>query len=243
MTSIANKLAVITGASQGIGRAIAEIFLANGYDLLLNSKDEGRLSECVRELKNNSASSRIEAMATDLSKKNNAIDFGDWCLSKGVPNILVNNAGIYSPGNIFEESDGAFEAQLETNLHSAYHLTRALVPSMIKNDSGSQRQKHIFNICSIASLDAYPNGGSYSISKFALLGFSKNLREDLKTFGVKVSHVIPGAVYTSSWNKSGVSPQRIMESEDIAKMVYAASTLSFQACVEEIIIRPQLGDL
>jgi short-subunit dehydrogenase len=102
---------------------------------------------------------------------------------------------------------------------------------------------HIFNICSIASLNAYENGGSYSISKFALLGFSKNLRLELKDKGIKVTAVCPGAVYTNSWAGSGVDPQRIMEANDIAEMIYAATQLSPQAVVEDIVMRPLLGDL
>ena len=98
------------------------------------------------------------------------------------------------------------------NLYTAYHVTRAFLPSMMKKKSG-----HIFNMCSIASLSAYKNGGSYSISKYALMGFSKNLREELKPYNIKVTAVYPGAVYTSSWEGSGVEPQRIMEVNDIAK--------------------------
>jgi short-subunit dehydrogenase len=102
---------------------------------------------------------------------------------------------------------------------------------------------HIFNLCSVASLAAYPGGGAYSISKFALLGFSKNLRNELKEHGIKVTAVIPGAAYTDSWKSSGISEERFMQAADIAKMVYAASQLSPQAAVEEIVMRPQLGDL
>jgi short-subunit dehydrogenase len=102
---------------------------------------------------------------------------------------------------------------------------------------------HIFTICSIASLAAYPNGGAYSISKYALLGFTKNLRMELQPHGIRVTAIIPGAVYTDSWRGSGVSEQRIMEAEDIAKMIYSTTLLSPQAVVEEIVIRPQLGDL
>jgi len=103
--------------------------------------------------------------------------------------------------------------------------------------------KHIFNICSIASVQAYSNGGSYSISKFALLGFSKNLREELKPHNIKVTAVLPGAAYTDSWIGSGIDENRIMEANDVAAMVFAASQLSTKACVEEILLRPQLGDL
>ncbi|MBC7721603.1 MAG: SDR family oxidoreductase, partial [Pedobacter sp.] len=123
-------------------------------------------------------------------------------------------------------------------LYSAYHLTRALLPKMMEQKSGS-----IFNICSIASLQAYANGGSYSISKYALLGFSKNLREELKPYGIKVSAVMPGATFTDSWAGSGINLERIMEANDVAKMVFAASQLSPQAVMEDIVLRPQLGDL
>ena len=96
---------------------------------------------------------------------------------------------------------------------------------------------------SIAGLKAYPGGGSYSISKFALRGFSVNLREELKPYNIKVTTVFPGATYTDSWAASGIDKKRFMEAEDVAKMVYAASQLSPQACVEDIILRPQPGDI
>ena len=126
---------------------------------------------------------------------------------------------------------------MEVNLYSAYHITRALLPKMKAQGYG-----HIFNMCSIAGLQAYPNGGSYSISKAALHAFSKNLRHELMPHRIKVTAVIPGAVYTDSWAPF-VEQERIMEVEDIAQMVYAASRLSPQAVVEDMILRPQLGDL
>jgi short-subunit dehydrogenase len=106
-----------------------------------------------------------------------------------------------------------------------------------------RKQGHIFNICSIASIKAYANGGSYSISKFAMLGFSRNLREEMKPHGIKVTAVCPGATMTASWEGAGIDPQRIMEVNDVAEMVLASSRLSPMAVVEDIIIRPQLGDL
>ena len=164
---------------------------------------------------------------------------GHWVLEQGITvDVLVNNAGQFIPGSVYDEADGALEKMIGVNLYSAYHLTRVLVPGMIRRKSG-----HIFNMCSIASLKAYANGGSYSISKFALAGFSKNLREELKPYGIKVTAVYPGAAYTDSWAASGVDPLRIMEAGDVAEMVLAASRLSAQAVVEEIVMRPQLGDL
>jgi len=229
---------VITGASKGIGYAIAEIFAAHGHHLVLTSKTPAALETAVSVLSKQYPAVQIESMPADLSIQKEVTAFANWCLEKTEPTILINNAGYFLPGKLQDEAAGQLQDQLNTNLFSAYHLTRALLPSMLSRKSG-----HIFNICSIASLDAYEHGGAYSISKFALLGFSKNLRLELKDKGIKVTAVFPGAVFTNSWAGSGVDPKRIMESSDIAKMIYAATQLSAQAVVEDIVMRPQLGDL
>ena len=230
---------VITGASRGLGKAIAEIFAANGHNLYLCSLTDARLYQAVEELVTQYPDVTIKAKPFDLGKKEEAIAFGNWVLGFNIPvDVLVNNAGGFEPGGVHSEADGALETQLDTNLYSAYHLTRSLLPVIMKQKSG-----HIFNMCSVASLQAYPNGGSYSISKAALYSFSKNLREEMKQFGIKVTAVIPGAAYTDSWAASGIDKNRFMEAGDIAKMIYAASQLSDQACVDEIIMRPQQGDL
>lgn len=229
---------LITGASRGIGKAIAEIFALNGHDLFLSSRSDVALYKAMEELQTKYPSVSIKAKAFDLSDKQQAIDLGNWCLKYAIPDIIVNNAGLFEPGSVHNEPDGTFESQLSLNVGGAYHLTRALLPKMMERRAG-----HIFNMCSIASLDAYENGGSYSISKFAIYGFSKNLREELKPYNIKVTAVHPGAVHTDSWEGYDNSSKRIMESEDIAKMVFACTQLSPAACVEDIIIRPQLGDL
>jgi len=228
---------VITGASRGIGKAIAEVFAAEGHDLYLNSANPDRLEQAVKELKVQFPPIKVQAHAADLSSKEEAKAFGRWVLDKCEPDILINNAGSFAGSNVSDEEEGALEEMIETNLYSAYNLTRVILPSMKKRKSG-----HIFNMSSIAGLKAYPGGGSYSISKFALRGFSLNLRDELKTFNIKVTTVYPGAAYTDSW-VGQVKEDRIMEAKDIADMVLAASKLSYKACVEEIILRPQLGDL
>ena len=230
---------LITGASRGLGKAIAERFAAAGNDLILCSRNEEALKSAVGELKRDYPAIGIKARAADLGQVEQAKAFGQWVIGLGLPiEILVNNAGQFIPGSVHDEEEGALEKMIAVNLYSAYHLTRELLPGMMQRKKG-----HIFNICSIASLQAYPNGGAYSISKFALAGFSKNLREEMKPFGVKVTTVYPGAAYTDSWAGSGVNPRRIMEAGDIADMVYAAASLSPQATVEDILLRPQLGDL
>jgi short-subunit dehydrogenase len=228
---------IITGASRGIGKAIAERFAPEGSMIILNARDKSTLEKTAGELKQKTKAN-ILTYAADLSVETEASAFTNWCLGQCIPDVVINNAGMFLPGSIHNEEPGTLQKMIEVNLYSAYYLTRGLLPEMMKKKSG-----HIFNICSIASLQAYENGGSYSISKFALSGFSKNLREELKPYNIKVTTVYPGAVYTDSWSGSGVDPKRIMETKDIADMIYAAAHLSPQACVEEIVLRPQLGDL
>lgn len=231
--------AVITGASRGIGKATARIFALHGYDLYLCSRNEENLFRTIDELKKDFSNVSVDGKAFDLAKKQQAQLFGEWINTNAdAIDILVNNAGNFIQGNVSDEPDGALEEMMEANLYSAYHLTRAILPKMMAAKTG-----HIFTLCSIASLAAYPNGGSYSISKFALLGFTKNLRRELQPHGIKVTAVIPGAAYTDSWKGSGVPAQRLMEADDIAKVIYDATLLSPQAVIEEIIIRPQSGDL
>ena len=98
-------------------------------------------------------------------------------------------------------------------------------------------------MCSVASIAAYPNGGSYSISKFALYGMSKVLREELKPHGIRVVSVLPGATLTASWTGTDLPPDRFMKPEDVADAVWGAYSLSRNSVVEDIVIRPQLGDI
>ncbi|MCX6323974.1 MAG: SDR family NAD(P)-dependent oxidoreductase [Sphingobacteriales bacterium] len=229
---------IVTGASKGIGRAIALAFAVEGCRLILCARNLDKLEGFADEIKQQFPQTSVETFAADLSEKSQVTNFGNFCLGFGSPDIVVNNAGIYLPGSCINEEEGFMERMMALNFYSAYHLTRSLVPYMIKASKG-----HIFNICSVASLKAYPGGAGYSISKFALDGLSQNLRHELMPHGIKVTAVFPGAVFTDSWGDFDNSQLRIMEAADIAKMILAASKLSAQAVVEEIIIRPQLGDL
>ncbi|MFY7651419.1 MAG: SDR family oxidoreductase [Chitinophagaceae bacterium] len=229
---------VITGASKGLGKAMALAFAADGHNLLLCARQPVALYDTMAQIQNQFPNITVHATIADLQNEQEAKDFAHWCTNKADVDVLINNAGRFEPGSIHTEADGILTDMLSANLLSAYHVTRGILPAMINKQQG-----HIFNICSIASLQAYANGGSYSISKFALLGFSKNLREELKQHHIKVTAVMPGAAYTDSWSESGVDPKRIMEANDIAQMVVAATKLSPQAVVEDIVLRPQLGDL
>jgi short-subunit dehydrogenase len=229
---------IITGATKGIGRAIAEKFAAEGFDLAVCARTVEDLHHFKKEIQQRYAVEVLMRVA-DMSNKKEVLAFADDVIGQwGEADILVNNAGIFIPGEISREEDGTLEKLIETNLYSAYHLTRAILPVMIKKGRG-----HIFNMCSIASIIAYPNGGSYSISKFALLGFSKVLREELKPSGIKVTAILPGATWSDSWAGVQLPESRLMEANDVAIAVWGASQMSPSAVIEEIILRPQLGDL
>jgi short-subunit dehydrogenase len=168
-------LVVITGASQGIGYAVAEAFAAEGHSLCICSKTAARLKEATESLVKKFPKATIHSMQADLAKPDDCKTFGTWCLSFGTPSILINNAGFFLPGNLMEEEQGILESQIAANLYSAYHTSRAITPAMIKVGSG-----HVFNICSIASLQAYTHGGSYSISKYAPGWVFKKLKRRIK---------------------------------------------------------------
>jgi short-subunit dehydrogenase len=231
--------AIVTGGGSGIGYAIARKLLSEGYSVVICGRNLHRLNAAASEWQQLFPERRILTFQADLTRKEEADRFVAEAVATMVSiDILVNNAGTFLPGNIADEPDGLLESMLATNLYSAYYTTRAALPAMAKAEGA-----HIFNICSVASLRAYPNGGSYSISKYALLGFSDNLREELRTRHIKVTSVAPGAVYTPSWEGSGVLPQRIMEAGDVADMIAAISKLSYMANVEHLVMRPVAGDL
>lgn len=230
---------IITGASKGIGLAIAEVFASHGHTLFICARNEKELTTAAENLKKKYPKATINTQVADVTDAHHRKVFAVWVMRQAKTiDVLVNNAGKFIPGSVHNENAGTLEAMIETNLYSVYHLTRLFINQMMEQKSG-----HIFNLCSVASIKAYDNGGSYSISKFALLGFSKNLREEMKPHGVKVTAVIPGATMSDSWAGADIDPQRIMEANDVAQMVYVAAQLSAQAVVEDIVLRPLLGDL
>ncbi|MBK8483213.1 MAG: SDR family oxidoreductase [Saprospiraceae bacterium] len=231
--------AVITGASKGLGKAIAIALVQKGFNVFIHSRSEGDLDKVKQELLALNPKCKVFYFACDISNKDaiKALAISILSVFREV-DILINNAGVYLPGTLSAEPEGTLEQLLNTNLYSAYHLTRAILPNMLHRNSG-----HIFNMCSIASLDSYPGGSSYCISKFALLGFSKCLREELKDKGIRVTSILPGATWSDSWKGANLPIDRIMQATDIAKIVLCAIELSPSAVLEEIIVRPQLGDL
>ncbi len=232
------KLAVVSGASKGIGRAVVEKFAAQGFEVAVCSRSMPNLEALKNEFETIYAT-KIHIFVADVSQKEEIQNFGKFVLDLQTPiHVLVNNAGLFLAGKILEEAEDTLEKLINTNVFSAYYLSRVLIPEMETLESA-----HVFNICSIASLMAYPQSGSYSISKFALLGFSKSLRQELLETNVKVTSIMPGATLTDSWAGVDLPAERFMEAKDVADIIWASYNLSKSAVVEEIVLRPLKGDI
>lgn len=234
-----NRLIVVTGGTKGIGRAIIERFALEGFDVITCSRHESDLESLRKDFLVAYPGVHVSVFKADMSEKLQVKAFTEFVNGLGQPvDVLVNNAGYFLPGEIATEPEGTLECMIDANLYSAYYTTRGIVGGMKEKRAG-----HIFNMCSIASIKAYANGGSYAISKFALLGFSKCLREELKTYNIRVTAVMPGATKTRSWEGAGFPDERFIKIEDIAETIYTAHALSTRSVIEEIIIRPQQGDI
>ncbi|MDC0580262.1 SDR family oxidoreductase [Bacteroidia bacterium] len=223
------RIAVVSGGTKGIGRAISEKLLQNGCKVYVIARTND--NEFTHE--------NLIQYTADFSLKSGISSFTEFLFShESVVDILVNNVGVFIPGKLMEEGDGSFEKQINTNLASTYHLTRHTFDAIKKSD-----KPYIFNICSTASITPYLNGGSYCVSKYAQLGFTKVLREELKEEGIKVSAVLPGATLTNSWAGTDLPKERFSDPESIADLVWLAYQLPDTTVMEEIILRPLSGDI
>ena len=230
---------VITGGTKGIGKAIAEKFAEEGFNKAICARTKEDLKKLKKQLKKIYPKGSIITKKVDMQSKKQVEKFANLLLKKwGGVDVIVNNAAAFIQGSILEERDGLLESMMATNVYGSYYLTRKLLPNLI-----NQKKGHIFNICSVASQKVYPNCSSYVISKFALLGFSKVLRQELMDKNIKVTAVIPGATLTNSWAGVELPEGRIMPPEDVAKAIWAAYDLGPSSTVEEIVMRPTMGDL
>ena len=233
------QFAVISGASRGIGKAIASALAAKGFGVCLLARNEEVLRQTSMELQATYPQSEVIHYALNLSDKTACTKvLADLSQKWSHVDVLINNAGSFQPGNLMEEADGLFEEMLQSNLYSAYYLTRAVFPLLQKGNA-----KVIINICSVASLNAYPRGGSYGIAKFGMLGFSRNLRMELAEQGYRVTAILPGPVLTDSWGDIDLPKERFIMPADIAKVVIAGLEMSPQAFSEEILMNPIAGKI
>lgn len=233
------KNAIITGATKGMGHAIAIAFAKEGVNLAVCSRNADDLREFEQELKSINPEIKVVAQLADGSIKEQLLAFAAAAEKElGFIGIIVNNLGMFEPVSILDESDTAFDTQLNTNLMPAYHLYRFFGKKMI-----AAREGHIFSICSVAALDPIPTAGTYSVTKYALLGLCKVMQREMQPHGVKVTAVIPGSTLTNSWAGTTIDKNKFVLPEDIASAIINISKMSVGANVEEIIIKPTTGQV
>lgn len=229
---------IITGGTKGIGRATAEIFAANGFHIALVARSVADLQTTKAMLEERFSGVEVLIFSADLTdaaavKQTGAAILAQWPQI----DVLVNNAGTFLPGTLLDEAEGTLEHMMQLNLYSSYHLTRAVAPAMVQRGRG-----HIFNIGSVASLTGMERAGSYVTTKFAMLGFTRSLRLELRAHGVKVTAVLPGSTLTNSWDGVEVPEGRLIDPQEVAQAIWNAWQTGPTVCIEEILLRPQLGD-
>ena len=230
---------LITGATKGMGKAIALEMAKNNHSLALCARNQNELDLLKKELLNIKPNIDLLLVKTDCGIKEEVLAFAEQAIAhfKKI-DVLVNNVGMFSPSPILKEEDEMLSSHFNINVLAPYILYKKTAPLMIKEGNG-----HIFNICSIASLQTIVDAGSYCVTKAALLSLNNIMREETKHFGVKVTAIIPGSTLTSSWDVTNVSPDKFVLPEDIAKSISNIMQLSKGANVDQIVITPQSGQV
>lgn len=226
---------LITGASQGIGRKIAVTFAASsGRSLLLLARNQKNLEQ-TKLLCEEAGAKQVAVLACDATHLENVLNLK---IPDGFPDpgIIINNAGSYLFKPLAETSDEEFRLQMETNLFSAVHIIKRFLPDLKKSERGL-----IINICSVGALRGFSDSGAYATSKHALLGYTRSLREELKNTNIGVTAINLGQTHSTSWEESDISPERLVNPSDVAKLLVSISEFSSRSVVEEMLIQPQHG--
>jgi short-subunit dehydrogenase len=226
-------VALITGATRGIGRSLCFAFAQEGFDLIVSARTEQDLLELKKSINGNFPTINVDCYPVDFNEIDQVKLFAIQVSEKyNTIDVIVNNVGVFIPGTISNEEDDVFEKHLNVNFRSAWYLTKPLLQIMKNRRSG-----YIFNICSTASVSLRSDAASYSISKMALYGFSKALSEELRDYNIKVTAILPSSVNTSSWDGIDAPKNEFIQPEDISNAVIGALTNSKGAYTEEIMIK------
>jgi short-subunit dehydrogenase len=230
---------VVTGASQGIGAAIAVAFAREiaGVKLALVARDSANLAIVAKACAGAGANAGV--FPCDVSDEKDVAGLEVLVRRRfGAVDVLVNNAGKYAGTPFLSTSVADFDRMISANLRSLFLVSKAFAPGMVK-----RRRGDIFNMGSVAGITAFAGAPAYSAAKFGVAGLSKAMRAEFQDKGVRVCCVHPGATVSPSWKGSGVPASRMMPAEDVAQAFVALYRMSRRTVVEEIILRPQLGDL
>ncbi len=230
--TLSGAVALVTGGSRGIGRAIALRLAALGSSVAICGRDANALQGVSAELQrrtahvfSHTADVTQSAEVTGLIEKTEA--------ALGPVSILVNNAGIGLFGPAHEKSEAEWDRVLNTNLKSIFLVSRAVAPSMIRRGSGD-----IINISSLAGRNAFAGGGLYCASKWGVQGLSACMAEDLREHGIRVSVVCPGSVATEFSGRGPKDPSKVLTADDVAHAVAMIATQGPQSFLSEVQLRP-----
>lgn len=230
MESLKGKNAIITGAGRGIGRAIAIALAAEGVNVGLISRSNNDLLKLKDELNRFGVKTSIAvADVADIEAVNAAVKFIQNEL--GSIDILINNAGIAKFGKFLDLQPAEWEEQIKVNLFGVYYVTRAVLPQMIERQTGD-----IVNISSSAGLKGSPMTSAYSASKFALMGLSDSLMQEVRKHNIRVTALNPSTVVTDlaiSANLINNNEDRVMHPEDFAELILAQLKLNRRVFVKD----------
>ncbi len=230
------KIALITGGSSGIGFAIAEKFCQNGFKIIIAGRNEEKLRDAAGRLTKKGG--RALPIVCDISKVQEVDSLFQSVGPEGL-HTLVNNAGIASFAPVEQISLEDWESTLSINLTGTFLVTQKAIPFLEKTGG------HIFNMVSVAGKKGFPNCGAYSASKFGLYGFTEVLREEMRSKGIKVTAILPGATDTPIFDgmEGDWDREKMVRPSDIADALWLALNQSPTALTEEIVIAPASGAL
>lgn len=197
MKNQSKGLAVITGASSGIGAVYADRFAHRGYDLLLVARNQERMSDLAKKLESNTAS-KVETLAANLTDSNDVAKLERNLREDSRVTVLVNNAGMGATAPLVNSDVTRMSRMIALNVEALTRLTYAVVPEFVKRGAGA-----IINIASVVAIAPERLNGVYGATKAFVLGFSQSLHHELANTGVKVQVVLPGATATDFWSAAG----------------------------------------
>ncbi|HEV2197432.1 MAG TPA: SDR family NAD(P)-dependent oxidoreductase [Candidatus Acidoferrum sp.] len=226
------NVALVTGGSRGIGRAIAHRMATLGASVAICGRDCAALEDSSKNLQKLGA--RVFSQVADVTHAGQVSDLVAKTESAlGPIHILVNNAGVGLFGPAHEKAEADWDRVLDSNLKSVFLVSRAVIPSMIRRGSGD-----IINISSLAGKNTFAGGGIYCASKWGLMGLSGCMMEDLRAHGIRVSVICPGSVATEFSGSRPKDPSKALIVEDVAHAVEAIVTQRSGSFLSEIHLRP-----